>query len=149
MANGIMNTIKAILLLQLFFSFSITILAYGIPSDSRNHITSFSSITEDINLTSVSNKVSGSLESQTNMPIIELGALIFYSGNILLDLLLNFAFAIPEMIGLLFYGLTNIVPLDPQIIYIVQLFASVAVLVTYFISLMQLLTGLRSGRVVS
>lgn len=141
-----MQTFKVTILVMLFYSFGITLLAYAIPNDAKTYITSFSDLAQDISLQETGNKVQDSLESQTNIPIIELGALVFYSGNILLDLILNFIFAVPEMVGLLIQGLLFLINVDSYIWATVQLFSSVVLIVMYFIGLMQMLTGIRSGR---
>lgn len=146
---GIMQTFKIMLLVQLFFSVSITIMTYSMPADSLNFVTSFSDVANRIDLESVSADVQESLNSQTQIPIIEFGALVFYSGNILIDLLLNFVFAIPEMIGLLITGLTRIFSLPSALTAIVQLFASTVVLTLYIIGLMELIASIRSGQSIS
>lgn len=144
----IMKLFTAIIIVQLFYSFSITILAYSMPVDSLNYIDSFSDVADNINLDDTATQVQDSIESQTNIPVIELGALVFYSGNILIDLLLNFAFAIPEMIGLVINGIGMILNLDSFIFMTVEIFAGVVVTILYFLGLIQLLTGIRSGRLV-
>jgi len=143
----VMSLFKVMIMCQLFFSVGISMFTYSMPADSLNHVTSFSDLSDRIDVDNVSVAVQDNLERQTNIPIIDIGALVFYSGNILLDLLLNFAFAIPEMIGLLISGLSRLFSFDAIIISFIQLFASVALLVWYFISLIQLLTGIRSGRI--
>lgn len=143
-----MDMFKAVLMVMLFYSFSITILTYAMPADTLNYVSSFSDITDEMNLESVSGEVQGSLESQTEIPVIELGSLVFYSGNILIDLILNFVFAIPEMIGMLVNGIMLLFNVDSYMFAIVELFAAVVTTVLYFIGLMQLLTSVRSGRVV-
>lgn len=150
MANvNIMNVFITVLLVQLFFSVSINLYTYSLAgTDSLNYISSFSDVAGQVNITTVSQEVSGSLEKQSNVPIVELGALIFYSGNILMDLILNFAFAIPEMIGLVIYGIANLIALPVQMIYIIESFAAGTILILYFVSIIQLVTGLRSGRIV-
>lgn len=149
MANiDIMQLFKIIILVQLFYAFCITGLTHALPADSLNYVTSFSDVGRTIDLDTVSDDVQESLESQTNIGVIELGALVFYSGNILIDLLLNFAFAMPQMFGLLVHGFTMLFNLDPIIFALVELFTAVAIMVLYFIALIQLLTGIRSGRIV-
>lgn len=143
-----MNLFVTIVIVQLFYSFAITSVSYAMPEDSLNFVSAFSDIANDINLENVSVQVQDSIESQTNIPIIELGALVFYSGNILIDLMLNFAFAIPEMIGLLTNAFLMLLNVNSYIWALVQLFASVVVTVMYFIGLMNILIGVRSGRMV-
>lgn len=147
MAN-IMDLFKVMLVVQLFYAFAITSLAYGMPEETRQYVTGFSDVSSTIDLESISGQVEESLESQLNIPVIELGALIFYSGNILIDLLLNFLFAIPQMIGMLINGLMLLINVDSYLFAVVELFASGVVVIMYFIGIIQLLTGIRSGRLV-
>jgi len=146
--ESVMTMFKVILVVQLFFAVGITLLTYAVPTSFINQVSSFSEVAEAINLESVSGDVQQSLERQTDIPAVELGALVFYSGNILIDLLLNFIFAIPEMVGLIINGLTRLLSIDTFMIATVQTFIGVVVMVLYFIGIMQLLVGVRSGRLV-
>lgn len=148
MAQSTMEWFKITLIMMLFYSIAITMLTYAMPDNSLDYVTSFSDLAGSIELENVSTQVQNSVETQTNLPIVELGALVFYSGNILIDLLLNFAFAIPEMIALVLTGIMMLINVDTQIVASLQLFFSVTIIVIYFISIIQLLTGIRSGRVV-
>lgn len=139
---------KTIMLIMLFYSVSITLLTQVIPDEAKVYVTGFSDVTQTLNLETVTGQVRNSLESQTNIPVIELGALVFYSGNIILDLLLNFVFAIPEMIGLFINAISMLLSIDSDLFAIVQLFSTAVVTVFYFIGLIQLVTGIRSGRIV-
>ncbi len=143
-----MELFKIVIIIQLFYAFAITVLVTSMPAESLNYVTSFSDITEEIDLESVSSDVQGSLTSQTEIPVIDVGSLIFFSGNILLDLLLNFAFAIPQMMGLLISGLLLLINVDSNIYIAVELFTGVVIVVMYFIVIIQLIAGLRTGRVV-
>lgn len=146
-ANDTWKFFVAVILVQLFYSFAITLLAYALPASAIHYVTGFSELSGG-DLGSVGSSVQASLDRQTNIPVIEIGALVFYSGNILLDLLLNFAFAIPQMLGMLVNGIMLLLNVDSYIFAVVQLFASVVVTVMYFIGLMNLLVSIRSGRVV-
>lgn len=143
-----MKLFTSIVIVQLFYSFVITGMAYSIPDDAKQYVTGFSDITDELSLESVGADIQEGVESQTSIPVIELGALIFYSGNILIDLLLNFAFAIPEMIGMLINGLMMLFSIDSVLFALVQLFATATITVVYLIGILQLIAGIRSGRVV-
>lgn len=143
-----MKSFQVIIIIQLFYAFAITILAYSMPTNALNYVDSFSDVANDIDLDSVTTDLQDSVESTLNVPIIELGALVFYSGNILVDLLLNFAFAIPEMIGLVINGFLYIFNVDSYLFAIVELFAGAVIIALYFIGILQLLGNIRSGRVI-
>lgn len=145
------DLVKVVILVQLFFSLGITLTSHAIPENALNYVTSFSDLGSDMSFDGISDKVQSSLQSQTNIPVIELGVLVFYSGNILLDFLLNFAFAIPELISLIINGLLMLFPFGEAVAFIpatIQIFSSVAIMAYYFIGLMQLITGIRSGRII-
>lgn len=141
---GILDLFKVVILVQLFFAFSITIIAHSLPADTLPQVTAFSDLSDEISLERVGTDVQNTIQNQANLPLIEIGAIIFYSGNIIIDLLLNFAFAIPQMIGLLIFGFTRLFSLDTFIIAYVELFFSVIMMVLYFIGLIELLTAIRS-----
>lgn len=145
-ADSIWKQFVITMVVMAFYSVGITLLAYSLPVESVVFVEfaqGFGSDLEEMSL-----EVQASLEQQTNIPLIDLGALIFYSSNILLDLLLNFAFAIPQMIALVFNGLSLLFNFDSYVVNVVQLFASVVVVFLYFIGLLSLLTSQRSGRLV-
>ena len=144
----IMSYFKAVIVVMLFYSVCITMITYALPADARVQTQIFSNFNEDISLEGTSTLVEDSIQEQTNIPVVEVGALVFYSGNIILDLMLNFAFAIPEMLGLLVNGFMLLFNVDSYLFAIVEIFASVAVTIMYMIGLIQLLTGIRSGRMV-
>lgn len=148
MAQNMMNYFKIVVIVMLFYSMCITLLTYSLPAGAVNYVTGFSEVAQDINLNSTSAEVRESLEAQTDIPVVELGALVFYSGNIIVDLLLNFLFAVPEMIGMLVNGVMLLLNIDSYVFAVVQIFASVAVSMMYLIGVIQLLTSIRSGRMV-
>lgn len=137
-----------ILISQLFYAGAITLILHGLPADADVFATGFSDVTSDLTLNEVSSTVQDNLVSQTNIPILDVGALVFYSGNIIIDLLLHFTFALPEMIGLLINGIAMLFNIDNTIVVTVQLFAFTITVVLYFISIISLLTNVRAGRVI-
>jgi hypothetical protein len=139
---------KIMIIVMLFYSFSITLLVNSLPDTALNPASIFQDVDDRFNIESIGSEIQGGLESQTNIPVYDLGALVFYSGNILIDLLLNFLFAIPQMIGFLFAGILILISLPTTISHLIQIFASVAVTAWYVISLVQLLTNVRTGRMV-
>ena len=135
-------------MVMIFYAFAMTTFTYSIPTEALPYVTGFSDLNQKIDLQEIGDEVQGSLQSQTNIPVIELGALVFYSGNILIDLLLNFVFAIPEMITALINGVLLIFNIDPFLITQLQIVSGVLFSVLYFVGIINLLTGIRSGRLV-
>jgi len=148
MTMQIMDMIKVVIWMQLFFAISMTIYTHALPEDALDYVTGYQDLADNIDINSVSDNIQSSLQRQSNIPVIETGALIFYSGNILLDLLLNFTFAVPQMFTLLINGLMLLLGIDAMFMGFIQLFLSVGIMAVYFISIIQLLVGIRSGRIV-
>lgn len=147
MAN-MMQAVVIIIIVQLFFSFGINIYAYTLPQEAKIHVNPFTDSDAAIDIDSTTQTVQDSIEKQTNFPLIDLGALAFYSGNIVIDLILNFAFAIPTMITLLFNGLLQMFSIDTQISIYIQGTLSAAVFIWYFIGILQIASNLRTGRLI-
>jgi|SRR6056297_2808066 len=146
---GALNSFKAILIVMLFYSFVITTMTYVTPEGALNYIESIDDITTPTDLQEVGEKVQSSVEKQTNIPVVEMGALVFYSGNILIDLILNFIYAIPQMIGLLVNLLLMLFNVESQVFAIVEIFAAVIYTVLMLLTLLEMLTNIRAqGNVV-
>lgn len=143
MAN-LMKMFTVMIIVQLFYSFGITTLTHSLPTSRLDYVEGFSDLADRLDLQTISNTFEDSVLDSMNMPLIELGALIFYSGNIIIDLLMNFIFAIPQMIGLFINGFIMLFSIDTFFTVQVQLFTSVIIGVMYFIGLLQLLMNVRS-----
>lgn len=147
----IMDLFKTSIAVMIFYSFAISTLTYALPSDTLNHVAlfeDFSNFGGSIDMNETAGILQENLQAQSDIPVIELGALVFYSGNYLIDLLMNFAFAVPAMVTLLVKGVFWIIGIDPQILVQFQLFLSTIILAIYLIGIIQLVTGVRSGRVI-
>lgn len=152
MALSPFESFKVVLLVMLFYGFSMTLITHAMPADALPYADfATSSINaEYTDYDSVTSSVQGNLESQKDIPLLDVGALVFYSGNILIDLIINFATAIPQMFILIINGFMLLFGsgLDPYIMGIVQGFATSIILIFYILGISQLILGVRSGRVV-
>lgn len=144
---GMMDLFKTVIIVMLFYSFSVTILTYSMPPDvlAAHRVKDFTDVGNSIDMQTVREQVQGSVSSQLNIPVLEMATLIFFSGNVIVDLLLNFFFAIPQMLGLIIHGFTDLFNLPGVFWVTIELLASVVITVLYFIGILQLVLGLRSG----
>lgn len=145
MAKNMFNELMLILIIQLFYSLGITLLTHsliGLNPAYATNFNDFTSISSDIK--NISDEISGSLEQQMNIPLIDLAALVFYSGNIIVDLILNFLFAIPSMVTLLLNVIFSFFTIDAYIASYLKLFIYSVISVIYFINLLAFLTNVRS-----
>lgn len=143
--KNIVETFATIVIVSLFYSFAITLLTYSLPSEALTYTEVFSNADNQLNLNNTAQEFQDSLSQQKDIPIVEVGALVFYSGNILLDLLANFYTAIPQMINLLYQAFATLFSFDPVIGAYIQIFTTVLLTVLYILSLMQMLMNIRSG----
>jgi hypothetical protein len=150
MMKGVMGLLLIIIIVQGFYSLSITLIAYNFNSigePAKSYAEKYGISASNTNeLQSISDKLESALTRQSSIPLIEVGALVFYSGNIILDLLANFAFAIPQMIGMITNGLSSLLSMDTNLWLPVQLFFSIIIVAVYLIGILQLVTGIRSGQ---
>lgn len=138
---------KVLIIVMFFYSLGINIFVYTIPTPAQVYVTDFSN-DDTTRFQTVSQELEQSLTRQTNIPVINVGALVYYSGNILIDLLLNFLYALPEMLGFLFHGLTLLFNLDPYLLVYIETFSVALMTALYIIGVIQLLAGVRSGRII-
>ena len=143
---------KSVIWVMLFYSVSITLLTSFMPVDALQYADFFSDGVDDSNLNynEIAGDVQGGLDQQSNVPLVEVGALVFYSGNILVDLILNFVTAIPQMVVLLINGVATLFGnnLDVVFLGIIEGFSTAAIVIFYILSLISLTTSIRSGRVI-
>jgi hypothetical protein len=137
--------LKVMLIVQLFFGTSMTIMVYILPSGSIHGIEAFQDYGSKMSTGDISNKIQAGLQTQTKSPIVEVAALVFYSGNMLIDLLLNFLFAVPEMMTLLVSGVSMLVSFDPYMVSVIQVFVGVLFSVLYLVGIIQLVASIRTG----
>ena len=143
---GMFDYFKTVLTIQLFWSFAFTILIATMPAASLNHVQLFATQDAQIDIASVSTDMESSIDNQLNIPLVDAGSLLFYSGNIVIDLMLNFLTAVPSMFTLLLSGIFLLIPVDVYLQTWIKLFAFAIVGVMYMLGLMSFLSAFRSGR---
>lgn len=152
MAQSTFDSFKGVLTVMLFYSVSITLLTSFMPVEALTYADFFGEGVSSSNLdySSIAGDIQGGLDQQSSVPLIEVGALVFYSGNILIDLILNFITAIPQMIGLLINGIATLFGNSLSIVFlgIIEGFVTAAITIFYLLSLISLSTSIRSGRVI-
>lgn len=135
---------KYIIIIQLFFSFIITATTYALPADTLEYVTLIEP-EHDIDLETVARDIQSSSERQVNIPVVDLGALVFHSGNIVVDMILNTIFAIPEMITLLINGFLFFFGLNSFLAVNLKLLLWAIIAAVYMIAILAFIVNLRSG----
>ena len=144
----ITDLFKASIIVMIFFSVSVNGINYYLPADVRDGLDPYTDVASHMNVTGIDQQLQASLQKQTKIPIVELGAMIFYSGNIFIDLLMNFAFAIPEMLSILVYGILQILNVETELVKMIVTFSQISLTAIYVISLIQMVVGIRSQKAI-
>lgn len=138
-----------------FFSFAITGISHAMCSPGNAMVNACPYLDEYLintgtfDMAKTAEHLQTGMSNQAHIPIIETGALLFYSGNFLIDLLLNFFFAPSIVIGLFMHGVTDLIGIQDSTIWIAgQATISALIMCLYAFGLIQLVMGVRSGRVV-
>jgi hypothetical protein len=128
----------------MFWAFCVTIFVPLIPEVQQQQVVMFTDSQGVVNFGTLSSTVQGAVNDQSTIPFLELGALIFYSTSILLNLVLNFITAIPQMITLLLLTLFAFLPVSSIIQTNVKMIFLVMLTVIYYLLLIFYITGQRT-----
>lgn len=134
------DSIKIIFVISIFFSLGMNLISYTIPDDAKVYLLTANQQASNYNMTNIKNNVEGSYTKiRTGIPLIDIaGSLVFSSGNIFLDLIMNFALATPSLISLIIGIVFSFFPIDVQIITIIKVFIFAVFSVIYFINMIVL-----------
>lgn len=144
---GAIRYFKFLIMLQLFYSLGVTFLVYSLQpfGITTLSIQSQPFINKTADSASLQNQIQNAMKSQMNIPLIDLGALVFYSGNILVDMFVNFFTMLPGMFNLVIDGFSYFFA-GVEVYYIVAIkvltFAFLTIM--YFIMLIQFLLSVRA-----
>ena len=133
-----------LLITQMFWAFCVTIFVPLIPDVQQQQVIMFTDSQGVISFTTLSSTVQGAVNSQSTIPFLDIGTLIFYSTSILLNLVLNFITAIPQMILLLLVTLFQFLPFSQSIQITVKEIFLVMVTVIYYLLLIFFITAQRT-----
>lgn len=141
-----LDAFKVMIIVMTFYSLSVTLIAHTIPQEALTYVGDYEELSNKFQNQDLSGRLQGTLSDQTSLPAIELGALLFYSGNILIDIILNFVFAIPGMMGLVINGIQTLFNIDGYLFLQVQLTLSGLMLALYMVGVIQMIMNMRSSR---
>jgi hypothetical protein len=97
-----------VITVQLIYGFLITVVLYStVGQINTADISDFQTQKNLVDVNKTVNIVENQLTNQTGFGIVDIVALVIFTGNALLDLVLNTIFAIPSMISLILNVLFN------------------------------------------
>lgn len=138
---GTFRFFEMIIAIQLFYAFSVTLIVYALPPGTADYISVYQT---NVSIENTSVQVQQSIQKQMDIPVVDLGALVFYSGNIIIDLMLNFLTAIPGMFSMLLTGIFAIINVDAYIATQLKIFSTAMLTIAYIILMIQFIMGIRA-----
>lgn len=142
---GIFEYFKFVLMMHLFFSFAITGVTHTLPDQEKNYVSMFSTQAAEVDMGDIGQDIESSIQSEANLPLLDVGALVYHSGNLLLDLLVNFLFAIPAMITLLLSGFFLVFSVDAYIATQIKLLIYTLGALLYLLGVLVFIMNIRAG----
>lgn len=136
--------IVLIVIIQLFYGTGITLLVYAMPTSEINILEYYQEPANDFKATDIASTIRSNLQSQTNIPVVDIGALVFYSGNIILDVIVNFFTMIPSLLAILIRSFYTFFPIDAYVATQISLFVWVIASFVYAIALISFILSIRS-----
>lgn len=146
MAEATIEGLKAMLFMMIFYSVCVTLIAHMLPQFTDQYTGNFMSQGVNTDINDITSSVDLGVQGQTQLPLVDLGALLFYSGNLFIDLAVNFVTALPQMVVLSINIVMSIVTPDAVFSQQLKLGLQALLFVAYMFSLLGLLLNLRSGR---
>ena len=134
-----------LLLVQLFWSLGVSLLIPNMPNATTNQVVMFTNSNNVIELGTLQSSISQGITDQQNIPLLEVGALVFYSSATILNIMINFFTAIPQMVTLLMSVLFLFIPVSLGLQIALQTWVFGIVTVLYFVALFTFLMGTRTN----
>lgn len=135
------------LVVQLLFSFAITILVYSLSGMGVNmsQVELFTSNSGQ-SVQEIGENINNNFGQQNSLSLFDLGALVAFSGTFIIDLFLNFVTAIPNMVNILVSAFFLFFPVDPQLQTDLKQYIYVGLTAAYIIGVLIMLTNTRTGQ---
>lgn len=148
-----MNYFLIVIIVQLFWSFGVTGIAYAIalsPGEQLNYVSLFTNDSTANTLQDFPETIETNTQNQFKIPLVDMATLVFYTGNLIVDLVANFITAFGQMFNLLISGFLFLIPnIDPTISQLFQTFILVLTGVIYVWGFVTTIFSSRSGTPVS
>jgi len=147
--GSIMKYFATMMLAQFFISLVITSIVYSLPADVRNAADSFNNQSSRLSINDVATDLETGVQAQTNVPIIDTAALVYYSGNQIIDFLMNWAFGLPVVLNLIIDGIMMLFGLNVDLLAILKVALSALLGALYLFGLLEFILNMRgSGSIV-
>jgi hypothetical protein len=136
--------LKMVLIVQLFYSIAVTSIVYTLPADVTGVVDPFQAPSEKFSEKHIAESVGNAVGSETNLASIDMQSLMYYSGNIAIDLIANFATAVPQMVTILIDGLLRFFAVNADVVVQLRTFFYMLIMIAYAIGILSFLLGARA-----
>jgi len=134
-----------VITIQLIYGFLITAVLYATQGQiNAGDLTDFQAQQNIVDVNKTTNLVRNQLTNQTGVGIVDIVALVIFTGNSLLDLVLNTIFAIPSMISLIINVLFTFMNIGGPIKTMSLFIFSTLGFLVYAVIMIGTLVGIRS-----
>lgn len=133
-----------LLIVQMFYAFAVSIFVPMIPDIQQQQIVQYTDEAGVINFATLGSTMQGAVNSQSTIPFLDFGALVFYSSSVLINLVLNFITAIPQMITWLLAGLFTFLPFNDTMQTSVKLIFLAMTTIVYYALFIFYILGVRT-----
>jgi len=143
-----MNTLQlftTLLVVQIFWSLSVSLIVPFMPNATSNQVIMFNNSANVLELGTLQSSVNTGISDQTSIPLLETGALIYYSSSTILNIMVNFFTAIPQMATLLVSVVFMFIPVDISTSISIKAWVFGIVGILYAIALFAFITGTRTN----
>lgn len=113
------------------------------PMEAREQVVLFEPI-HSPDIGDYAEQVETAAGKEMNVPLVDMGTLIFFSGNLVVDLMLNTIFAIPEMIMILIGGFLALFPINAYLAVQLKVVIFAIIAIIYVILIIAFVADLRS-----
>ena len=144
--NDMLEYLKVIFTVQLFYAFAVTLLMYSLPVDATTGVPGgFQTVAQTYSQQTIVNELEENFTKQVGVPsLVQVVTLVVYSGNIVLDLFLNFITAVPQMFTLLTEGILMFFNVDALVATNIKVLMMSLITVFYILGLVSFLLSIRS-----
>lgn len=133
-----------LLCMMIFYSLSITTMSYMFPEWAQP-FNAFAQQNVNTDISDITSTVDLGVRAQSGIPLVELGTLLFYTGNLWFDLILNFLTALPQMFTLFVDILLSLFNFDVYFTQMMKLYMGSIIFVVQMLGVLQFFANLRSG----
>lgn len=138
------NLFYILFIVQAFYSISITLLVGNIPMVQEQQLVVFTNENAVLDLTTVQGAMLTGVSDQQSLPFYEFGALVFFSSLTVLNILINFITAVPQMLSILLEVVFILVPINFVLKETIKGLFIVFVTIMYYYLLILFISGTRT-----